>query len=112
MLFDSDLLWYVHAVNRLVGVLAGEVSYNGSWLIGLEIHGLHHYVSERHHRSLGWGLGSEVQILDDDRYSQTTRATTAELQTDPFRVAAALTRHLLRSLDHEQLIDGPHSPDP
>ena len=107
MLYDSDLLWHVHAVARLVGVLAGEVGYTGSWLIGLEVHGLRGYVSERHHRSLGWHLGHEVQILDDDQYRRVTRVPTRDLQNDPFAVADVLTRSLLRNLDHEQLLDDP-----
>lgn len=105
VLWDSDVLWYVHGVSRLIGVLAGEVSYTGSWLIGLEIHGLHRYVSERHHRSLDYYLGPEVQILDNDRYRQSTRASTSALQTDPLTVAATLMRPLLRNLGHETLID-------
>lgn len=104
VVFESDLLRHVHAFVRLVGVLAREVHYTGSWLIGLEIHGLDSHISERHNDSLNTDLGYRIQILDDDQYQQTTRATTADLQADPFHVAGILIRPLLRHLDHENLL--------
>jgi hypothetical protein len=85
-------------------MMAGEVDYTCSWLIGLEIHGMRRCASSAT-RGLDWGVGHEVQILDGDRYHRTTRTTTTVLQTDPFDVAATLIRPLLRNLGYEKLLD-------
>lgn len=104
VLHESDLLRHIHAFVRLTGVLARQAHYTGSWLIGLEIHGLGNYVSERHNDSMNIELGYRIQILDEDRYQQTARVTTSDLLVEPSDVVRTLTRPLLRSLDREDLL--------
>lgn len=104
IMWESDLLRHVHAFTAMVAVLAREVQYSGSWLMGLEIRGVANYISERHRLSLNTDLGHRIQILDNDHYRQTTRTTTADLRDGPFRTTAVLTRPLLRDLDRENLL--------
>lgn len=106
VLYESDLLRHVEAVLRLVGILAREVGYAGSWMLGLEVHGLDRCVSERN-LDRPREVAYRIQVLDSDQYRQTTRASSEELQSDPAVAVSYLTRPLLRSLDRESLLSVP-----
>jgi hypothetical protein len=90
VVYEGVLLAQTADMIRLVAALSNEISYSGSWLLGVHLDRLRGLVSQ---------LGTER--YNADAYTETTRATGLSIRDEPEAVAAKLMRGLLRGLGSE-----------
>lgn len=96
LVYASVMWWRTLDIVRLIGRLASDVNYAGSWLIGIEVDHL-----RGAHGSEATFAASTVRY-DADTHQAHERVTTTELVTRPREVTSRLLRPLFRDLEAEQ----------
>lgn len=104
--YEERYLWEIYDVLCLMSALSQAVSYTGSWHINVRVDKLAGYISNNSFRSLVPTVRlPQAAMYDADVYSESMRATYADIMNSPRDVTASLLRLLFRGLGNERYLD-------